>query len=85
LKEKTDDPKSIEFYSCVEIVLNALINWAKLHALKLRELAQNEVDIERKRELLEMAQICESVPENPATTFREALETSSTMGFPNAR
>jgi pyruvate-formate lyase len=74
LKDKTNDPKSIEFYSCVEIVLNALVKWAKLHALKLSELAQAEVDTERKHELMEMARICESVPENSATTFREAIQ-----------
>ena len=74
LKERTSDTKSIEFYSCVEIVLNALINWAKLHALKLIELAKNETDAKNKRDLMEMARICESVPENPATTFREAVQ-----------
>lgn len=70
---KTNDPKSKEFYSCVEIVLNGLTNWAKRHAVELRKLAEAESN-EAKRELLEMAEICEHVPEFPARNFREAIQ-----------
>jgi len=73
-REKTADPKSHEFYNCVEIALNGLINWAKRHVEKLRESADAESDSERKRELLEMADICGRVPEYPARTFREAVQ-----------
>jgi formate C-acetyltransferase len=88
-KKETDDPKSLEFYSCVEIALNGLINWVGRHVQKLREAAEecslrsavpilgtaeNSVFAQRKRELLEMAEICERVPKYSATTFREAIQ-----------
>jgi len=73
-KRETDDPKSLEFYSCVEIALNGLINWVGRHVQKLKEMAQEESDPERKRELLEMAEICERVPKYPATIFRETVQ-----------
>jgi len=73
-KEKTDDPESIQFYSCVEITLRGLINWVRRHVIALKEMAYNETDEERKAELIEMAEICERVPEHPARTFREAVQ-----------
>jgi formate C-acetyltransferase len=73
-KEKTDDQEAKEFYTCVEIVLNGLINWVKRHVLELKRLAQEETDSIRKKELLEMADICERVPEFPARSFREAIQ-----------
>ncbi len=73
-KEKTSDPEAIQFYSCVKIVLEGLINWVKRHVIVLKEMANNEADAERKSELIEMANICERVPEYPARTFREAVQ-----------
>ena len=37
-------------------------------------MAQEEKDTIRKLELLEIAEVCEKVPENPPTSFREALQ-----------
>jgi formate C-acetyltransferase len=73
-KEKTKDPKSLQFYSCVEIALNGLINWVERHVQKLGEIMQAESDPERKQELLEMMAVCERVPKYPASTFREAVQ-----------
>jgi len=44
------------------------------HAAKARELAATCEDPEQQREGEEIAEICERVPEQPARTFREALQ-----------
>ncbi len=37
-------------------------------------MAETEADATRKAELLEIAEVCDWVPANPARTFREALQ-----------
>ena len=44
------------------------------YAANARELSNHEQDKTRKQELLEIAEICERVPEKPARTFREAIQ-----------
>ncbi len=73
-KEEIDDPKAQEFYSSVAITLKGLIHWGRRHARQLRKTAGEAPNTQAKRELLEMATICERVPEYPATTFREAVQ-----------
>ncbi len=68
------DPKAREFYHCVEVVLTGLRNWVGRHVEALRSAAREEEEAERQQELLEMAAICERVPEFPARTFREAVQ-----------
>ncbi len=72
--KQTDDPRAREFYTCVEIALSGLVAWARRHVGELRQAADREGDAERRRELLEMARICERVPEFPAADFREAVQ-----------
>lgn len=55
---------------------DAIVLWANRYAKLAREMAEKENDSARKEELLEIAQTCEWVPENPARTFREALQAS---------
>ncbi|MFW5489713.1 MAG: (2S)-3-sulfopropanediol dehydratase [Desulfovibrio sp.] len=62
------------FYQAMVIVCDAIMIWAKRHATLARELAAAEKDEKRKAELLEMAEICERVPAEPARNFREALQ-----------
>lgn len=71
---RTDDPQAKAFYACEEIVLEGLIAWAKRHAVELRREADAEVFPARQAELNGMAEICDRVPEHPARTFREALQ-----------
>jgi formate C-acetyltransferase len=71
---QTDDPKSHEFYACVEIALQGFRRWVARHVRALREKAQDEPNDSIRQELLEMARICERVPEGPASTFREAVQ-----------
>jgi len=56
------------------IALEAVIAWSKRYAALARDLAEKETDSIRKQELEAIAARCEWVPENPARTFREALQ-----------
>lgn len=62
------------FWKSTIITCDAAINFAKRYAKMATELAQKESDSQRKKELLEIAQICERVPAHPASTFREACQ-----------
>jgi formate C-acetyltransferase len=56
------------------ITLDAVINWSKRYASLALEMASEEPDQKRKSELEEIAARCTNVPENPARTFAEALQ-----------
>lgn len=57
------DETAKKFYSGVLIVLDAITEWNQKHVEKLKQM-----------NMLEMAAICERVPEYPATTFHEAVQ-----------
>jgi formate C-acetyltransferase len=70
-----DDPAAARhFLESVAIACDAVIAFARRHAFEARRLAGAERDSARRQELLEIAAVCEQVPENPASTFREALQ-----------
>ena len=56
------------------IVADGIKTLAERYADEACRLAAIEKDSDRKKELLEIAQICQHVPKNPAGTFREALQ-----------
>jgi len=62
------------FLEAVVIVCDALILFANRYASMARSMAQKETNTDRKNELLEIAKICERVPEHPAGTFHEAVQ-----------
>ncbi|MFA4916838.1 MAG: pyruvate formate lyase family protein [Syntrophales bacterium] len=62
------------FYNAELICLNAVVNWAHRYAALAREMAAKESDPERKKELKNIAKICDWVPENPVRNFREAVQ-----------
>jgi pyruvate formate-lyase/glycerol dehydratase family glycyl radical enzyme len=68
-----DGEKGI-FYGAVIRTLEAAIAFANRYAARARELAGRASTPERKEELLEIARVCERVPEHPARTFREAVQ-----------
>lgn len=71
------DPKSIDkycFYNAVLIVLEAVRNFANRYSVLAKDLAEKELNQERKIELLEISRICSKVPYEPAETFREAVQ-----------
>jgi formate C-acetyltransferase len=62
------------FLTAVITVCDAIVTFARRYAELARSLAARELNEERKRELLEIAEVCEWVPENPARTLREAVQ-----------
>ena len=63
-------------YNCHAMIIcgNVMIRYAQRHAELAREQAKVEKDPARKRELEEMAEICERVPAEPPRTFHECLQ-----------
>ena len=71
------DPESMDkycFYNAVLIVLEAVRNFANRYSVLAKDLAEKELNQERKIELLEISRICSKVPYEPAETFREAVQ-----------
>ena len=71
------DPESIDkycFYNAVLIVLEAVRNFANRYSVLAKDLAEKEMNQERKIELLEISRICSKVPYESAETFQEAVQ-----------
>lgn len=62
------------FYNTVLIVLKAVRNFANRYSVLAKDLAEKELNQERKIELLEISRICSKVPYEPAETFKEAVQ-----------
>jgi pyruvate-formate lyase len=73
LVDQTSMDKKI-FLEALAIVIKAGIQYARRHAALARELAMT-ADNKRKKELEKIAEICDWIPENPARSFQEALQT----------
>ncbi|MBI2909132.1 MAG: hypothetical protein HYX92_15920 [Chloroflexi bacterium] len=69
-----NDPEKIYFWQAIIIVCQAVVEFAHRHAQLARDLAFKERDATRRRELEDIADTCEWVPENPARTFHEAVQ-----------
>ena len=77
-KEELDlcAPESIDkyvFYKSVFVVIEAVKTYAKRFSDLAKELAEKETG-KRKQELLEISDICLKVPYEPATSFKEAIQ-----------
>jgi formate C-acetyltransferase len=62
------------FLEAVCLVCDAMVSFAHRYADLARSMAANEPREARRRELREIADICERVPEHPARTFYEAVQ-----------
>ncbi len=71
---ETDGLDKYYFYEAAKLAVNAMITLAQRYASLARDMAKKEKNAARKRELEEIAVICEQVPANPARNFREALQ-----------
>jgi pyruvate formate-lyase/glycerol dehydratase family glycyl radical enzyme len=71
---KETDVNKLYFWQSAIIVCEAMIHYARRYAELARRQADEESNLERRNELIEIAGICEHVPENPARTFHEALQ-----------
>lgn len=72
-----NDPKAFDKRENLRAMLiscDAMIIQGKRHAELARQMAEKESDEKRKKELLEIAGICDWVPENAPRTFREAIQ-----------
>ncbi|WP_321992573.1 glycyl radical protein [Marispirochaeta aestuarii] len=72
-----DSQEAIErrnFFRAVRIVCEALIRFARRCSSYARKRAAEETDPERQKELSGIAEICSRIPEEPARTFHEALQ-----------
>lgn len=72
-----NDPQALakrEELKAMNIAAEALIIFAGRYAAKARELAGQESKAARRKELLQIASICEHVPEFAPRTFHEALQ-----------
>jgi formate C-acetyltransferase len=71
---KISNLEKMQFYRAAIITIDSAIAFGKKYAALARSMAENEADTKRKKELETMARTCEWVPENPARSFYEALQ-----------
>jgi formate C-acetyltransferase len=72
------DPKArvekAPFLKAAIMTCDAIVEFAHRYARLARRMAEQEADARRRKELLTIAEVCEWVPENPARTFHEAVQ-----------
>lgn len=66
--------EKVPFLEAVIHVCDAIICLSKRYAAHAADMAEKENDEQRKKELLEISEICNWVPENPARSFHEAVQ-----------
>ena len=69
-----EESKKIEFMRALVILAEAISIFIRRHADKARELAKDEKDPKRVRELEKIADVCDWISENPPRTFHETLQ-----------
>lgn len=70
-------PDTVEkkhFYQAILIIVDGIRSFMARYAALARKMAEEENDLRRKQELLLIAQNCDKVPYEPATSFYEALQ-----------
>lgn len=78
--QKLDFLNDLEAYTkheqlkAMSITCDGIITFAKRHALEAERLAELEEDSKRRKELIEIAEVCNHVPANSPRSFREALQ-----------
>lgn len=68
------DAKKVDFLKCAIKTLEAIINISNRFSKLATEMAEKETDAQRKKELLQIAENCATVPAYPAKTFWQALQ-----------
>jgi len=69
-----DNTEKKPFLEAMVIICDAIICWANRHADLAEEMAERESDPRRREELKLIAANCRRVPEHPARTFHEAVQ-----------
>ncbi len=75
------EAKKAWFWQAVIIVCEAVIHYAHRYSRLARELAQAERDPDRRRQLEQVAESLERVPEYPARTLQEAIQSRIIWGI----
>ncbi|MBI2957252.1 MAG: hypothetical protein HYY32_00265 [Chloroflexi bacterium] len=75
------DARKAWFWQAAKICCEAMIHYSRRYARLARELSQDETDANRRKELEQIADICERVPEYPARTLREAVQSRIIWGM----
>ncbi|ACD21776.1 glycyl radical protein [Clostridium botulinum] len=73
-KSNPEYVKKKVFWDSIIISCKAAIKYANRYSELAKKLAGETLDINRKNELLKIAEICSKVPANPAETFYEACQ-----------
>ena len=84
LQNKTQEIEKYLFWRAAIIVCEATIRHAHRYADLAREKAASEADPARRNELLDIAETLMRVPEYPARSFREALQSMVIVGLTKA-
>ncbi len=61
------------FYQSVQVAMQGILDYAANISTAATKAAADEADPKRKQTLLEIAAVCQKVPAQPATTYREAV------------
>ncbi|MGL6201799.1 MAG: pyruvate formate lyase family protein [Lachnospiraceae bacterium] len=69
-----DDYEKIVYLQALSYCADGLRQLGKRYSAEALRLANMEKDEARKKELLQIAETCDRVPEKPARTFREAIQ-----------
>ena len=77
-----DDLEQLPFLEAALITQEAVIKYANRYAELLADLAANEKETNRKKELEELSEVCRRVPAKPARTFYEAIQSMLFVNIP---
>lgn len=66
--------EKLVYLRALSLSADGVVKQAKRYSAEALRLAQEEKDPKRKEELMTIAAVCDRVPEKPARTFREALQ-----------
>jgi formate C-acetyltransferase len=73
LDMRLPNASKLYFLEAVLITLKSIVRLSHRYAALAKDMAAKEKNAVRKQELLDMAEVCERVPEHPARNYREAL------------
>ena len=71
---RPEDYRRMLFYEACMSMCESAITFANRYAVRAWEMAKDEKDAVRREELIRISEICKRVPEHPARTFHEALQ-----------
>jgi len=74
MKEFSKDQKKLDFLESVIIVLDGSKEFIQRFSILATELAEEDGNTNRKKELYEIAEICSNISDNPPASFKEALQ-----------